>query len=54
MKGIKIGFFLLMLAAFSSCRAHCGCPMAETEQTNTISPKMQEDGVLLSESPVRE
>ena len=46
MKVLKILYFLLILAALSSCRAHCGCPMAEAEQKNTISPPAQEDGVV--------
>lgn len=33
MKGIKIGFLLLFVGLLSNCRTHCGCPMAQQEQT---------------------
>jgi len=33
-----------ILIGFSSCRAHCGCPMAANTQKNTICPQVQTDG----------
>lgn len=50
MKGIKILLFLLIIAVFSSCRASCGCPMAEKDQKNTISPQEQTDGDSLAKT----
>lgn len=52
-KSLKVGFFLLIVIALSSCRAHCGCPMAETEQKNTIRSQEQTDGDLSETKPAR-
>jgi hypothetical protein len=44
MKKLTSMLYLGILISFSSCRAHCGCPMAANTQKNTTCPQVQTDG----------